>query len=65
MSETGWRDIVPQGMRCEADDGRGPDFGICHEPARGMVIHKGRERYVCAFHLKHYTPDPPETGAPQ
>jgi hypothetical protein len=46
--------FIPHGQRCEADDGRGSDFGRCHEPAYGVVVHEGRERYVCHFHQQHY-----------
>ena len=50
--------FIPHGTRCEADDGRGSDFGRCSELARGIVTHEGRDRYVCGFHLKHYQPTP-------
>jgi hypothetical protein len=46
--------FIPHGMRCEADDGRGGDFGRCEMQATGVVTHEGRERYVCTFHLEHY-----------
>ena len=49
--------FIPHGAECEADDGRGSDFGKCGEPARAIVEHEGRDRYVCGFHLKHYKPE--------
>jgi hypothetical protein len=50
--------FIPHGTRCEADDGRGSDFGQCSMWAAGAVIHAGRQRYVCTFHLQHYKPTP-------
>ena len=49
--------FIPHGATCEADDGRGPDFGRCHDPAEGIVVFRGMDRYVCAFHLKHFKPE--------
>lgn len=51
--------FVPHGQRCEADDGRGPDFGRCAEPAEGWVLVKGAPYCVCAFHAKHWRGDQP------
>lgn len=48
--------FIPHGSRCEADDGRGPDFGKCREAATRYVTHEGIDRPVCAFHFYHYQP---------
>lgn len=52
-------EFIPHGQRCEADDGRGSDFGRCHEWASATVVHEGRQRYVCHFHKVHYRPVAP------
>lgn len=56
--------FIPHLTRCEADDGRGSDFGRCDNYATGIVIHDGHERYVCTFHLTHYTPHPQGSERP-
>jgi hypothetical protein len=48
--------FMPHLQRCEADDGRGSDFGRCYDYATGVVTHEWRDRYVCTFHLRHYKP---------
>ena len=48
--------FIPHGQRCEADDGRGTDFGRCSDAATTTVIHEGIRRYVCHFHFVHYRP---------
>jgi hypothetical protein len=45
------RQFVPSGARCEADDGRGSDFGTCSGTASAVVTDdRGRDRYVCTHH---------------
>ena len=51
--------FVPHGSRCEADDGRGPDFGRCEEVARAWVTTKNGDKLVCDFHRRHWHGDPP------
>lgn len=46
--------FIPHLQRCEADDGR--CSGRCSDYATGTVEHEGHTRYVCTFHLRHYTP---------
>ena len=36
--------IYPSGSTCEADDGRGSDFGRCGDPAAGYAILPGGDR---------------------
>lgn len=55
--------FIPHGARCEADDGRGSDFGQCSEAASRAVLHRGLSRYVCAFHHRHYKHPDAHLGA--
>jgi hypothetical protein len=54
--------FIPHLQRCDADDGRGSDFGRCSRSATGVVCHEGHDKYVCTFHLQHYTSDPVVTA---
>lgn len=50
--------FIPHGATCEADDGRGADFGKCGELAVMVVSDdKGRDRYVCGFHWRYWLPE--------
>lgn len=49
--------FIPHGARCEADDGRGPDFGRCQEYASAWVRTEHGDRVVCHFHHKGYRHD--------
>lgn len=42
--------FLPHGACCEADDGRGSEFGRCNDPAYGYAVDGTRERFVCFFH---------------
>lgn len=46
--------FIPHGATCEADDGRGSDFGRCGSAGYGYAVHEGRERVVCQFHFDNY-----------
>lgn len=46
--------FIPHGSRCEADDGRGSDFGRCDRSAVAYVADGRVDRLVCAFHQKHW-----------
>lgn len=44
--------FIPDLMGCEAESRFGPDFGICHEPARVVVSVDGIGwKYVCTSHF--------------
>lgn len=49
--------FIPHGARCEADDGRGPDFGRCQEYASAWVSTEHGDRVVSHFHHKYYRHD--------
>lgn len=52
--------FIPHGSRCEADDGRGSDFGQCDNSASQKVTDaRGRERYVCERHYRYWIRDNP------
>jgi hypothetical protein len=46
--------FMPHGSTCEANDGRGSDFGLCHAAGYGFAVHEGRDRVVCRFHFDRY-----------
>lgn len=49
--------FIPHGQTCQADDGRGDDFGKCHQAAVRSVPTGHGDRYVCRDHLTLWQPD--------
>lgn len=46
--------FIPHGTRCQADDGRGGEFGQCSDSAVGIAVTDKGERWVCEFHFTHW-----------